>query len=144
VRREPEEEVELKPEELRFAKTHEWVQLESLPDGQQEAILGISAFAIEALTDLVLIDLPSVGRRVEPGQSLCEVESVKAVSDVYSPVSGTITAVNERLSENLETLSRDPYGEGWIAKIRLDGNAGLGDLMDYATYQKLCAEEEGM
>ena len=99
------------------------------------------AFAVEALTDLVFIELPKVGRQVKAGESFCEVESVKAVSDVYAPVAGEVIAVNESLADNLETLSNDPYGEGWIARIKITDDAGLKNLMDHAAYQKQCAEE---
>jgi glycine cleavage system H protein len=131
----------VKPEQLRFAKTHEWVYLEPSAEAATIATVGISAFAVEALTDLVFMQLPTVGKKVTAGQALGEIESVKAVSDVYSPVTGHVTAVNSDLPNKLETLSADPYGAGWIAKLELDGPAQLGDLVDYATYQKQCAEE---
>src|SRR5215510_12267685 len=108
----------MKPESLLFAKTHEWVAVAN-EGGSKVATVGISAFAVEALTDLVFIELPTVGRDVEAGQAFCEVESVKAVSDVYAPVSGKVIAVNESLPEKLEILSSDPYGEGWIAKLKV-------------------------
>ena len=87
--------------------------------------VGLSAFAVEALTDLVFIELPKVGRQVKAEESFCEVESVKAVSDVYAPVTGEVIAVNESLPDNLETLSSDPYGDGWIARIKVTDDAGL-------------------
>jgi glycine cleavage system H protein len=130
----------VKPQELLFAKTHEWVAL-SDEGGAKTATVGISAFAVEALTDLVFIELPKMGADVKPEQAFCEVESVKAVSDVYAPVAGTVTAVNTALPDKLETLSTDPYGEGWIAKIRVSDADNLTKLMDYAAYQKMCAEE---
>ena len=130
----------MKPEDLKYAKTHEWVSI-SDAGGQKIATVGISAFAVEALTDLVFIELPKVGAKVEAEQPFCEVESVKAVSDVYAPVAGEVIAVNETLPDRLEILSTDPYGEGWIAKIRISGNAGLTKLLDHAAYEKQCAEE---
>jgi glycine cleavage system H protein len=133
--------VAVKPEQLKYAKTHEWVQLDT-EGGQKIATVGISAFAVEALTDLVFMQLPEVGRKVNAGESFGEIESVKAVSDLYSPVTGEVVAVNTALPNKLETLSVDPYGAGWIAKIKLTGDAGLSDLMDYAAYQKQCAEEQ--
>jgi glycine cleavage system H protein len=126
----------VKPENLKYAKTHEWVAV----DGGV-ATIGISAFAVEALTDLVFIELPKVGAKVAPEQPFCEVESVKAVSDVYAPVAGEVIAVNETLPDKLEVLSTDPYGEGWIAKIKIGDDANLAKLMDYAAYEKQCAEE---
>lgn len=130
----------MNPETLLYAKTHEWVSLDE-EDGARVATVGISAFAVEALTDLVFMELPQVGRQVKPQESICEIESVKAVSDLYSPVEGEVVAVNESLPDKLETLSDDPYGGGWICKIKLTSDAGLDDLMDHAAYQKVCAEE---
>ena len=130
----------MKPEELLYAKTHEWVSV-TKEGGTSIATLGISAFAVEALTDLVYIDLPAVGNQVEAGQPFCEVESVKAVSDVYSPVDGAVVAVNDKLPDSLETLSSDPVNAGWIARIRITNDAGLGELLDYAAYERQCGEE---
>lgn len=130
----------MKPESLLFAKTHEWVAITS-DGGQKIATIGLSAFAVEALTDLVFIELPKVGRQVKAEESFCEVESVKAVSDVYAPVAGEVIAANDALADNLDTLSQDPYGEGWVARIKISDEAGLQKLMDYAAHQKQCAEE---
>ncbi len=101
----------MNPEELRFATTHEWVKIEQTAS-EKTATVGISAFAVEQLTDLVYIDLPEVGRQVKFGESFGEIESVKAVSDLYSPVTGEIIEVNSDLSDSLETFSSDPYGAG--------------------------------
>jgi glycine cleavage system H protein len=128
------------PENLLFAKTHEWIAV-SEEGSQKIATVGLTAFAVEALTDLVFIELPQVGRHVNAEESFCEVESVKAVSDVYAPMTGEVIAVNESLPDNLETLSRDPYGDGWIAKIRITDEAPLKSLMDHAAYQRQCADE---
>ena len=129
----------MKAENLLYAKTHEWVALAE-ENGAQVATVGISAFAVEALTDLVFIELPPLGKQVEAEQPFCEVESVKAVSDIYSPVDGEVVAVNTALPEALETLSTDPYGAGWIAKIRVTDDAALSTLLDFTTYQKQCQE----
>jgi len=129
------------PTDLHYAKTHEWVSVVE-EEGVKIATLGISAFAVEALTDLVYIDLPAVGKAVEAEQPLCEVESVKAVSDIYSPVTGEIVAVNEALPDTLEILGEDPYTQGWIAKIKITDEAGLANLLDHAAYEKLCREED--
>jgi glycine cleavage system H protein len=129
------------PESLLYAATHEWVHVQE--DGDHKvATLGISAFAVEQLTDLVFLDLPEVGRAVVAGEELCEVESVKAVSHVYSPVKGEVIEVNEGLPDRLEVLNEDPYEAGWIARIRLSDEAALEDLMDHAAYQKQCEEEK--
>jgi len=130
----------MNPTDLLYAKTHEWVSV-SEEDGAKVATLGISAFAVEALTDLVYIDLPAVGKTVEAEQPFCEVESVKAVSDIYSPVAGEVLAVNAALPDTLEILGEDPYSAGWIAKIKISDEAGLSNLLDHATYEKLCSEE---
>ena len=129
----------MKPEELLYAKTHEWVAVTE-ENGAKVATLGISAFAVEALTDLVYIDLRKIGQKVEAEQPFCEVESVKAVSDIYSPLEGEVVAVNDALPDSLETLGSDPYGEGWIAKIKIADEAGLANLMDHAAYTKQCEE----
>ena len=119
--------------EPRFAKTHEWARAEA--DGL--ATVGISSYAVEALTDLVFMQLPAVGTRVTAGQSLGEIESVKAVSDIYAPVSGEVVEVNTALPGALETLGRDPYGAGWIVRIRPDDPAEIGGLLDKAAYEAL-------
>ncbi|HJT31419.1 MAG TPA: glycine cleavage system protein GcvH [Pirellulales bacterium] len=129
------------PEQLRFAKTHEWVQVEDR-GGQKIATIGVSAFALEALTDLVFIELPKVGRQLKAGEAFGEIESVKAVSDLYSPVDGEVVAVHEGLGDKLETLNADPYGEGWMVQMKLSDDAALKSLMDYPAYQKQCAEEQ--
>ena len=84
----------------------------------------------------MFIELPKVGRQVKAEESFCEVESVKAVSDVYAPVAGEVIAANDKLADDLELLSQDPYGDGWIARIKISDEAGLKNLMDYAAYQK--------
>lgn len=129
------------PEQLLYSKTHEWVRVETDASGSKVATVGLSAFALEALTDLVYVDLPRIGRRVEAGGTFGEVESVKAVSDLYSPVDGEIVEVNTPIADDLEKLSQDPYEEGWIVKIRITDDSGLAGLMDYAAYQKQCEEE---
>jgi glycine cleavage system H protein len=131
----------LNPEELKFAKTHEWVHVETDSAGDKISTMGISAFAVEALTDLVYIELPEVGTQATAGSSFCEIESVKAVSDIYAPVSGEVIAVNESLPDALETFNDSPYEAGWIAKIKISDDSSLADLMDHATYQKQCEQE---
>jgi len=121
----------------RFAKTHEWVRTEA--DGV--ATVGISAYAVAALTDLVFMQLPAVGRRVKAGESIGEIESVKAVSDIYAPVSGEIVAVNAALPGSLETLGSDPYGGGWLVRIRPDSAAEIDGLLDRPAYEALVASQ---
>lgn len=131
----------MSPEQLLYAKTHEWAHIQTDASGAQVATVGISKFAVEALTDLTYMELPAVGREVQSGESFGEIESVKAVSDLYSPVAGEIIEVNEDLPDHLERLSNDPFGAGWIAKIKIAHDAPLKGLMDHAAYQKQCAEE---
>jgi len=119
--------------DMRFAKTHEWIR----PEAGGLATVGISAYAVEALTDLVFMQLPPVGRKVKAGESIGEIESVKAVSDLYAPVSGEIVEVNAALPNELETLGRDPYGAGWIVRIRPDDPAELAQLLDRSAYDML-------
>ena len=125
-------------EELMYCPTHEWVSTTE-ENGETVATVGISAFAVEQLTDLVYMELPSVGNQVAAGQEFGEVESVKAVSPMYSPVSGEVIAVNDELADQLETLNNDPYTAGWIMKVKLSG-ALPDNLLDFAAYQKQCAE----
>jgi len=125
-------------EELLYCPTHEWVSTTE-ENGETVATVGISAFAVEQLTDLVYMELPSVGNQVVAGQEFGEVESVKAVSPMWSPVSGEVIAVNDELADQLETLNDDPYTAGWIMKVKLSG-ALPDNLLDFAAYQKQCAE----
>lgn len=117
----------------KFAKTHEWIRLED--DGL--ATVGISSYAVEALTDLVFMQLPKVGRQVKAGESIGEIESVKAVSDFYAPVSGEVVEVNASLPNQLETLGSDPYGSGWLVRIRPADTAEIDALLDEAAYDAL-------
>ncbi len=128
------------PEQLLYSKTHEWVQVQAKPSGDKIATVGITAYAVEALTDLVFIDLPAVGRQVQAGKPYGEVESVKAVSDLYSPVDGEIVEVNEAVAQDLETLTKDPYGAGWLVKIKISDDAALAALVSYETYRQQCEE----
>lgn len=124
---------------LLYAETHEWVDV-SDEGGSQVATIGISGFAIEQLNDLVFMDLPDVGKRVTAGEEFGEVESVKAVSPLYSPVNGEVIEVHSELPDNLDQLNDDPYDYGWIIKVRIDDDSALGSLMDFDAYQKQCAE----
>ena len=126
-------------EKFLFAESHEWVNVLD-EGGDKVATIGISAHAIEALTDLVYMDLPEVGGTVAAGESFGEVESVKATSDMFSPVDGEIIAVNTDLPDNLEILNDDPYAAGWIIKVKLSSEDALSKLMDHATYEKQCSE----
>jgi glycine cleavage system H protein len=109
-------------------------------DADGVATIGISAQAVEALTDLVYMELPAAGSTVTAGEPFGEVESVKATSDLYSPVDGETIEANTSLPDSLDVLGTDPYGAGWILKVKLASEDALSKLMDYATYQKQCAE----
>lgn len=131
----------MKPEELLYTKSHEWVHVDTGGDGNKVATMGLTGFALEALTDLVFIDLPEVGREVKAKEPLGEVESVKAVSDIYSPVDGEVVEVNSEVADRLESLGDDPYDSGWLVKIKVADESGLADLQDYQAYQKQCEAE---
>jgi len=127
------------PEELLYAETHEWAFVED-EDGAKVATIGISAHAIEQLTDLVYMDLPAVGAAVASGESFGEVESVKATSDLYSPVDGEVIAVNETLPDNLDILGSDPYVAGWIMKVKISDESSLEKLLNFTAYEEQCNE----
>jgi glycine cleavage system H protein len=131
----------MQAEDLKYAKTHEWVAISEEGD-KKIATMGLSQFALDALTDLVFMELPEVGAQIKPGEPCCEIESVKAVSDIYSPVEGQVVEVNKGLPDRLETLGEDPYNDGWIARIEMSSDAGLADLLDHAAYEKMCQEEQ--
>ncbi|ABV34512.1 MULTISPECIES: glycine cleavage system protein GcvH [Pseudothermotoga] len=120
----------------RYAKTHEWVSA----DGNI-AIVGITNFAQEKLGDVVYVDLPQVGKVVKKGEMLMSIESVKAASDVYAPVSGKVTGVNEKLNNEPELVNKDPEGEGWLVKIEMSNVSELEELLDEEAYRKFCEEE---
>jgi glycine cleavage system H protein len=128
------------PKTLSYATTHEWVHVED-EAGKKIATVGLSDFALKALTDLVHIELPPPGRQVKAGTPFGEVESVKAVSDLYSPVDGEVVEANTLIAENLETLDQDPYGAGWLVKIRISDDAGLAKLLSYPAYKEQCERE---
>ncbi len=121
------------PATLKFAKTHEWVSVAG-----EFATVGISDFAVKELTDVVHLELPQVGRAVRQGESIGEIESVKAVSDIYAPIDGQIVEVNSRLEGDLTALSDDPFGAGWMVKLKVSNPGQLASLMDYPAYQASC------
>lgn len=124
------------PKELKYTKDHEWVRLEG-----NRAVVGITDFAQSQLGDVVFVETPEVGSEVSAGSGFSVVESVKAVSDIYAPLSGTVVEINETLADTPEAVNQDPYGEGWIAVIEISGNGELDDLLDSEAYEKLAAEE---
>lgn len=124
-----------RPSRARFTKTHEWVLVEG-----DQATLGITDFAVEHLGDLVFVSLPDVGRVLKAGEVAAEVESVKAVGEVYAPITGTVAAVNTGLATDQGPLAKDPFGKGWLFKLKVKAGAGA-DLMDLAAYEKQLASE---
>ena len=130
----------MKPEELLYAPTHEWVAVAD-ENGVKIATIGITDFAVKQLTDLVYMELPEVGRKLTAGKEFGEVESVKAVSPLYSPVDGEVIAVNSDLPNRLETLNEDPFGQGWVMKVKLSDETALRKLLDHAAYQQQCSEQ---
>lgn len=130
----------MNPKDLLFAETHEWVRV-TQEGGRKVGTVGITAFALEQLTDLVHMVLPKIGTQVKAGHPFGEVESVKAVSDLYSPVDGEVIAVHSDLASKLETLGSDPYKEGWMIKVAISDEAPLKKLMDATAYEKQCAAE---
>jgi glycine cleavage system H protein len=118
------------PEHLRYHKEHEWVRLEGT-----KAVIGISDHAQEALGDIVFFQLPKVGVTMTAGQEMGEVESTKATSSIYTPVSGTVSKVNQALNDRPELANKDPYGEGWVAVIDLANPTELDNLMDAPAYE---------
>lgn len=125
------------PDGLLYTKEDEWV----LVDGD-EGTIGITDYAQDALSDIVYIELPDIGDSVGAGETFGVVESVKAASDLYSPLSGEVTATNEDILDTPETLNSDPYGEGWMVKIKLSDPAELEALMDAEAYTAYCDERE--
>ena len=125
------------PEELRYSEEHEWVRV---IDGV--ATIGITDHAQEELGDIVFVELPAVGATLAKSATLGVVESVKAVSDVYAPVSGTVVAINERLTENPEVINDDCYGEGWMTKVELQDAGEVDALMTAAQYRDFVAKEK--
>jgi glycine cleavage system H protein len=117
------------PDDLRYSKEHEWVRVE---DGR--ATIGITSFAADELGDIVFVELPEPGSQLGQFQTFGVVESVKAVSDLYSPVSGAVVEVNDGLRERPELLNTDPFGEGWIARVDLSDAGELDNLMDAEAY----------
>ena len=124
------------PSALRYAETHEWVSL----DGDI-ATVGITKFAVDQLTDLVYVELPRVGRTLQAKQPFGEVESVKAVSDLYAPVAGEVAEVNEAVKADAAKVTSDPFGAGWLIKIRVAPGATLGHLLTLDQYERQIAEE---
>ena len=126
------------PGDLKFLKSHEWARVE----GDGKVTIGISDHAQGLLGDLVYVELPSVGDRVEAGTASAVVESVKAASDVYSPVSGTVVEVNAALADKPETINEDAYGDGWLFVLQADEPSQFDELLDPDAYSELLEEDD--
>ena len=124
------------PSDLKYAKSHEWAKKQ--PDGT--VVVGISDHAQSALGDLVFVEVPKAGRKVNAGEACAVVESVKAASDVYAPISGEVVEANAELAGAPETLNQDPYGKGWMFKLKPGNAAELDKLLDAKGYEKVVAE----
>jgi glycine cleavage system H protein len=122
------------PADLKYTATHEWVRI----NGDGTATVGITDHAQEQLGDMVFVELPELGRVLAAAEECAVVESVKAASDIYSPLAGEIVAINEALADTPELINQDPYGEGWLFRLRIDGN--LDGLMDAAAYTEATDE----
>lgn len=125
------------PADLKYAKSDEWIRVEG-----DTASLGVSDFAQSELSDVVYVEMPSVGDAFTAGQSFGSVESVKAASDIYFPVAGAVIAINDELTTKPELINSDPYGSGWIVKIKITNAGNLSALMDAAAYEKFCEERK--
>jgi glycine cleavage system H protein len=124
------------PEQLRYTEEHEWVAGLDNEDGV--VTVGITAYAADALGDIVFVELPEEGAAIEAGEPCGEAESTKSVSDLYAPVTGEVTAVNAAVADDPGMINSDPYGEGWLFKVRVDSDPS--DLLDAAAYAKLIEE----
>ncbi len=122
------------PNDRKYTKTHEWCLLKG-----DVVTIGITQFATDQLADITFVDLPSIGAQVRAGQACGEIESVKATSELYSAVSGEVTEVNQALSDAPELVNNDPYGQGWMVRIRASNPAELDALMDAAAYDQMLA-----
>jgi len=124
------------PENLRYTKDHEWVRLEG-----NKAVVGITDFAQNELGDVVFVELPVIGKKLAAHDNLAVIESVKAVSDIFAPVVGTVSKVNEVLTDSPETVNQDPYGGGWIAELEMADSSAVDGLLSAAEYEALIKEK---
>ncbi len=125
------------PAGLKYSKEHEWVATE-----ETVATFGITDYAQDQLGEIVYVELPAVGDKISKDDAFGVVESVKAVSDIYAPVSGTVVEVNQELPESPEMINEDPYGDGWLVKVKVSDPSELDDLLDHDEYEELVAAEK--
>lgn len=126
----------MRPNDRKYAASHEWAK----KDGALIAV-GITDFAVEKLGELVFLDLPKTGKKFNKGERFGEIESVKAVSDLYAPVAGEVVEVNAAIADSLETLGKDPFNAGWMIKMKPEASSGIETLLDSAGYEKVVEKE---
>jgi glycine cleavage system H protein len=124
------------PDDLLYTEEHEWVQID-----EDSATIGITDYAQQELGDVVFVELPDQGLELEAGQTFGSVESVKAVSEIYAPLSGSVTEINEKLEDSPETVNDDPYGDGWMIRLEVAESSEISELMSAADYQNYLEEE---
>lgn len=125
------------PTDLKYTKEHEWVKLEG-----DIAIVGVTDFAQKQLTNIVFVELPEKGKKVEQNKQMAVIESVKSVSDIFSPVTGEVIGVNEKLKDAPDIINKDPYGEGWMTKIKIENMGELNNLMSAEDYKDFTEAEK--
>jgi glycine cleavage system H protein len=118
-------------DDLKYTETHEWLKIKG-----ETATVGITYHAQEALTDIVFVELPELGKKINKGDELCVVESVKSVSEIYAPITGTITKVNKELESTPEIINKSPYNDGWLVEIKIDNKAEIEKLLNVESYKK--------
>lgn len=128
----------MNPTDLMYTKNHEWIRIE-----ENKAVIGITDHAQQALGDVVFVELPQVGDRLEKGKAFGVVESVKAVSDIFAPVGGIVSAVNDQLLDSPEIVNADPCGKGWMVELAIEGSGQFDGLLDAARYEAFLQEEAG-
>jgi len=119
-------------DDLKYTKTHEWLKEEG-----NNAIIGITDHAQTELTDIVFVELPEIGKEIKKGEELCIVESVKSVSEIYSPISGKVTKVNKELEDSPETINESPYDKGWLVELEIKDKSEINDLLDPGSYKEI-------
>ncbi len=119
-------------DDLKYTETHEWVKIQG-----SKAIVGITDHAQSELTDIVFVELPSIGKEVKKGDELCVVESVKSVSEIYAPISGKVVAVNKNLEDSPDKINTSPYGDGWLVELEIKEKKEIDVLLDAANYKKI-------
>lgn len=132
----------MRPDDRKYMKSHEWAKVDGDPAEGATVTVGITDFAVEQLTDLVFVEMPSVGDRFSQGDAFGVIESVKAVSDLYAPVSGEVIEIHEALEDEIDRIGNDPFGDGWILKLRMADPSEWAGCLSAADYEKIIGEED--